>query len=93
MKITPEIIRQEFIGTDAKIVESTHFNYEGLTGKIVNETRDTFALQGKDKTRVVAKDSCIFCFKLSDDSEVEINGKLLVGAPEDRLKKNVRRLW
>jgi RNase P/RNase MRP subunit p29 len=29
----------------------------------------------------------------ADRTIVEVNGRLLVGKPEDRLKKNVRRLW
>jgi ribonuclease P protein subunit POP4 len=39
------------------------------------------------------KDSSVFHFKFPDGTVVEIDGKLLVGRPEDRLKKRVRRLW
>jgi ribonuclease P protein subunit POP4 len=42
---------------------------------------------------MIVKDSSIFHFKFSDGTVVEIDGKLLVGRPEDRLKKHVKRLW
>jgi ribonuclease P protein subunit POP4 len=93
MKVTPEIICHEFIGTEAKIARSTHPDYRGLFGKIINETRNTFTLLHERQRKVVTKDASIFHFRFSDGTTVEIEGKLLVGRPEDRLKKSIRRLW
>ncbi len=93
MKVTPDIIRCEFIGTEAKVVRSTHRSYVGLRGKIVNETRNTFTILHNSERKIVVKGSSFFHFKFSDGTIVEIDGKLLVGRPEDRLKKRVRRLW
>ncbi|MEM2947244.1 MAG: ribonuclease P protein component 1 [Candidatus Bathyarchaeia archaeon] len=93
MKVTPEIIRCEFIGTEAKVAWSTHRGYVGLRGKIINETRNTFTILHKGERKIVVKGSSVFHFKFSDGTVVEIDGKLLVGRPEDRLKKRVRRLW
>lgn len=39
MKITPEIIRYEFIGLHAQVAKSLHEDYIGLAGKIIGETR------------------------------------------------------
>ena len=44
MKITPDIIRYEFIGTKALVAKSLHEDYVGLAGKVVGETRNTFTL-------------------------------------------------
>jgi len=41
----------------------------------------------------IIKNSAIFRFKLYDGQTVEIDGNLLVGRPEDRLKKKIKRLW
>jgi ribonuclease P protein subunit POP4 len=94
MKATPNIIRYEFIGTEAKVVRSTYHGYVGLRGKVIDETRNTFTIlhNGRRKKNIV-KDTSIFHFKFSDGTIIEIDGKLLVGRPEDRLKKRVRRLW
>ncbi len=93
MKITPNIIRCEFIGTHARVARSSHDENVGICGRVVSETRNTFAILHEGKKKTVAKDSSVFHFKLSDGTTVEVNGKLLVGRPEDRLKKNIRRLW
>jgi ribonuclease P protein subunit POP4 len=93
MKVTPDIIRGEFIGTEAKVSKSTHPGYVGLSGKIIDETRNTFTILHEGKRKKVIKNSAIFHFKFSDGTIVEIDGKLLLGRPEDRLKKRVKRLW
>jgi ribonuclease P protein subunit POP4 len=93
MKVTADIIRGEFIGTDAKVAESPHADYVGISGRVVDETKNTFTLFHAGKTKSIIKDAAVFHFRFSDGTVVEINGKLLVGRPEDRLKKTVKRLW
>jgi RNase P/RNase MRP subunit p29 len=41
----------------------------------------------------IIKDVAVFHFRFSNGTVVEINGKLLTGRPEDRLKKTIKRLW
>jgi ribonuclease P protein subunit POP4 len=93
MKIAPDIIRHEFIGTQAKVTESSHPGYIGLSGKVIDETRNTLTFQQEGKSKKVIKNSSIFNFTFTDGTIVEIDGKLLVGRPEDRLKKSLKRLW
>jgi ribonuclease P protein subunit POP4 len=93
MKVTPELIRYEFIGTEAKVSKSKHSGYVGLSGKILDETRNTFTILHEGKRKTVLKDSSVFHFRFSDGTIVEIDGKTLLGRPEDRLKKHIRRLW
>jgi len=93
MNVTPDIICGEFIGTNAKIAKSSHEGNVGISGKVIDETRNTFTILQTGRRKVIAKDSSIFHFKFSDGTVVEINGKLLTGRPEDRLKKSIRRLW
>jgi len=93
MRVTPSVIRYEFIGTQAKVAKSLDPGYVGAVGKIVNETRNTFTLQSEEKRKIIPKNSSIFHFRFQDGTVVEVDGKLLVGRPEDRLKRNIRRLW
>jgi len=93
MKVTPDVIRYEFIGTDAEVSESTYLGYVGISGKIIDETRNTLTILHDGKRKIVVKNSAVFHFKFSDGTIVEIDGKILVGRPEDRLKKHVRRMW
>ena len=93
MKITTDIIRDEFIGTEGKVAESRHEDYIGVSGQVVNETKNTFTITQAGKAKNVIKEAAVFHFKFSDGTIVEIDGKLLVGRPEDRLKKSIKRLW
>jgi len=93
VKVTPDIIRHEFIGVKGKIAESPHQSYVGICGEVIDETKNTFTILHKGKAKSVVKKSAIFDFKFSGGTIVEIDGKLLVGRPEDRLKKTLKRLW
>lgn len=93
MRITPDIIRCEFIGTYVRVARSSHSGNIGICGRVTGETRNTFTILHDGKKKTVAKDSSVFHFKFPDATTVEVDGRLLTGRPEDRLKKNVRRLW
>ena len=93
MKVTTDIIRDEFIGTESRVAESRHADYIGVSGQVVNETKNTFTIMQKGKQKSIIKEAAVFQFKFTDGTTVEIDGKLLVGRPEDRLKKSVKRLW
>ncbi len=93
MKVTPDIIREEFIGTTGSVSSSPHAGYLKISGEVLGETRNTFMIQQEGKTKSVVKDQAVFLFQFSDGTAVEIDGKLLVGRSEDRLKKTVKRLW
>jgi ribonuclease P protein subunit POP4 len=93
MKITPDIIRYEFIGTQAKIAQSVHLGYIGLAGPVIAETKNTLTLIHQGQPKSVIKDLATFDFSFDDGTTVEVDGKLLVGRSEDRLKKGIKRLW
>jgi ribonuclease P protein subunit POP4 len=93
MKVTPDIIRGELIGAEGRIIKSRHVDYVGISGEVINETKNTLTILHGGKAKSIIKDSAVFNFKFSDGTIVEIDGKLLVGRPEDRLKKSVKRLW
>jgi ribonuclease P protein subunit POP4 len=93
MKITPDVVRSEFIGTQAEVSGSPHEGYIGLSGRIVDETRNTFTITNRKKAKRIVKENAVFRFIYSDGTIVQIDGKLLTGRPEDRLKKMIKRLW
>jgi len=93
MKVTPDIIRHEFIGTEGKVTNSPIASYLGMAGPVVDETRNTITLLHEGGMKHVIKELSVFNFQFSDGTIVEIDGKLLVGKPEDRLKKTIKRLW
>lgn len=93
MKVTTDVIRGEFIGTEAEIAQSRHADYVGLSGEVIDETKSTLRIKQTGRTKNIIKEAAVFHFKFNDGTIVEIDGKLLVGRPEDRLKKNIKRYW
>ncbi|MDD3792214.1 MAG: ribonuclease P protein component 1 [Candidatus Bathyarchaeota archaeon] len=93
MKVTADIIRNEFIGAHALVAQSFNPDCIGIGGLVVNETKQTFTLLCEGKNRSIIKETATFNFTFNDNTKVAIEGKLLVGRPEDRLKKSIKRLW
>ncbi|UCE16241.1 MAG: ribonuclease P protein component 1 [Candidatus Bathyarchaeota archaeon] len=93
MKPTPSILQHEFIGLNAKVVQSSHPNYVGIEGQVINETRNTIVIAHRNKNKKIVKNTAVFHFTTPNGTVVEINGKTIVGRPEDRIKKKLRRRW
>ena len=93
MKITPTTLQHEFIGLDAEVVKSLHPSYVGIKGKILNETRNTLVILHNNKKGMVIKNMAVFHFTMPDGTVVEIDGKIIVGRPESRIKKRIKRRW
>ena len=93
MKVTPATLQQELIGLNARVVRSSHPDYVGIVGRVLDETRNTISILHKDKKKIIIKTTAVFHFTLPDGTIVKIDGKTIVGRPEDRIKKRVRRLW
>ncbi|UCG37441.1 MAG: ribonuclease P protein component 1 [Candidatus Bathyarchaeota archaeon] len=93
MTATPAIVKHEFIGLKVKIAHCSNSKCTGIAGTIVDETRNTFVVLDGNKRKTIIKDQTIFHFTLPDSTVIEIDGNLLVGRPEERLKKRLRRLW
>ena len=93
MSVTPSIVQHEFIGLEVTVVKSSNPYLVGISGRVIDETRNTFIILQNDNRKVVVKDTSIFNFILSDGTVVEIDGKVIMGRPEDRIKKRPRRLW
>jgi ribonuclease P protein subunit POP4 len=93
MKVTSAFVQGEFIGLKAKVVESSNADNVGINGTVVDETRNTFLIRQKNVDKMVVKDSSVFHFTMPDGTIVEVDGKVILGRPEDRLKKKIKRRW
>ncbi len=81
-----DFIKHEFIGGNLKVVKSKNKNLVGLKGKIADETKNMFLL---DSGKKLIKDQSVFHITISNET-FEVGGELLVGRPEDRLKKKIK---
>lgn len=93
MRDLSHILQDEFIGLNLKVVKCTNPSCIGLSGKIIDETKNTFKIICGGEEKVLIKENCIFHLTLPDKTIIEVDGKVLIGRPEDRVKKVVRRRW
>ena len=93
MKVTPAILQYEFIGLKVRVVRCSNPSCVGISGRVVDETRNTFLIEQDGERKRVIKDISTFHFYFPDGTVVEIDGKAIVGRPENRVKRRVRRRW
>jgi ribonuclease P protein subunit POP4 len=100
MPITPEnIVRHELIGLCAKVEKSADPSLEKLAGKVVDESYNMLKIECKikgektkePKEKSIPKRNSIFIFAIPNGVKVKVDGRLLVGRPEDRIKKRFDR--
>ena len=91
--ITPQnIFRHELVGLGVEVVKSTHTGFTGIKGEVVDETKNTIKVEdvmGCEK--IIPKNVATFRFTLPDSAVVEIDGRIIVARPEDRIKKKFRK--
>ena len=93
MTITPKtLIYHCLIGLKVKVVQSSNPHYL-IEGKIIDETKNTLLFKIDNKEKRIPKRNSVFKFHLLDDGAVEVNGKLLLGRPEERIKKKISNKW
>lgn len=94
MKLTPQnIVKHELVGLSTHIVESKDPNHVCRKGVILGESKEIIQMSTEKGTISVPKGICVFDMTLPDDTVVRINGGLLRGRPEDRMKKRLNRSW
>jgi ribonuclease P protein subunit POP4 len=93
MTVSPSVVQYEFIGLETTVVKSSNPDVVGISGKVVDETRNTLTILQDNTEKIIVKDTSVFEFVLPDETVVEIDGKVIMGRPEDRLKRRPKRLW
>ena len=94
MPITEQnIVRHELIGLDVEISGSKDPKLIGLAGVIIDETKKMLKIRAESKELSVEKSICVFRVSLPSGKIVEIDGNLLVGRPEERIKKKLPKKW
>ena len=87
--ITPENLKvHELIGLRASVAKTSSLPRKGLAGMVVDETKNTIVLLGKDgRERAVPKKGSVFRFTLPGGKKAEVDGSAIAFRPYDRPKK------
>jgi ribonuclease P protein subunit POP4 len=79
-----DFMRTEFIGLDVEVLSAPC--YSGLSGVVVDETKNTFTIDSAGTERMVPKPGNEFRFTY-EGNEFVIEGTEIQHRPEDRIKK------
>jgi len=98
--IGPDNIHQhEMIGMSVEIIKSTNKNLIGISGVIIDETKNLFVIESplsesNQLQRMKGeKKGNTFRFSLPSGEKVDVEGQLLKNKPENRLKNIIRKRW
>ena len=75
-------------GRNSPIQESSNLSSR-ITGSFI---RNDVAINSDSALKLIPKDVSIFEFKVPDGTIVEIDGKILLNRPEDRIKKRYKKI-
>ena len=85
------VLRHELIGLDVLVSGATNPEQKGLSGRIIDETRNLLVIETPKGIKRIAKMHSIFRVSLPSSELVEIDGSVLVLAPEKRINLHEKK--
>jgi ribonuclease P protein subunit POP4 len=82
------VVHHELIGLHITIIKSKNRSLKNINGTIIDESRNMLTIMTDEGEKKVAKKGSHFLLSLPNE-KVEIDGELLEGAPEKRIKKTI----
>ena len=86
MRSPTNITRHEWIGLCVEVVDAQNKNLIGIKGEIVDETKNLFVIETSCGEKKILKKGVKFRIEV-DNQKLIIDGDMLVGKSEDRIKK------
>ncbi|NLA39619.1 MAG: ribonuclease P protein component 1 [Methanomicrobiales archaeon] len=84
------ILRHELIGLDVLVVRASNPGHAGVSGRIIDETRNTLVIRTERGEKRIPKRFSLFRFRLPDGITVDVDGSSLEGQPERRITMRIR---
>jgi ribonuclease P protein subunit POP4 len=85
------LARHELIGLSVLVVGSTDRGLVGISGRIVDETRNTLLVETERGTKRIPKSNTSLTFTLPDGQRARVSGSILISRPENRINKKMQR--
>ena len=85
------LARHELNGLSVQVVGSTERGLVGISGMIVDETRNTLLVDTERGTKRIPKSNTSLTLTLPDGQRVRVSGSILISQPENRINKKMQR--
>ena len=85
------VLRHELIGLDVLVTGASNPEQRGMSGRIIDETRNLMVIETPRGIKRIAKMRSVFRVALPSGELVEIDGSVLVLAPEKRINLHEKK--
>jgi len=85
------VLRHELIGLDVLVSGAANPSHKGLSGRIIDETKNQLVIDTPRGVRRIPKMHSIFMIRLPGSEHVEIDGSVMVLAPERRINLHEKK--
>jgi ribonuclease P protein subunit POP4 len=85
------VLRHELIGLDVLVSGASNSVHRGLNGRIIDETKNLLVIETTRGTKRIQKMHSTFQVVLPSRELVEINGSVMVLAPEKRINLHEKK--
>ena len=90
--ITPQnVLRHELIGMDILVSGAANPTQRGLSGRVIDETKNLLVIETPKGVRRIEKVHSTFVVRLPGRETVEIVGSVMVLAPEKRINLHEKK--
>lgn len=86
-----ELLRHELINLKVTVIRSSNPLQEGISGVVVDETKNMLVIADVSKKRCISKEGVTYGFVMPAGTFIQIEGRRLRGRPVDRIKKKPRK--
>ena len=84
------VLRHELIGLDVLVARASNPGHVGVSGRIIDETRNTLVILTERGEKRIPKRFSVFRFRLPDGTTVDVDGSSLEMQPERRITMRIR---
>ncbi|MBT6044950.1 ribonuclease P protein subunit, partial [Candidatus Woesearchaeota archaeon] len=84
-----DIPRLELIGKELEVIDADNPTLIGIKGKVIDETKNMLIIETNNETKKLVKKQVTIKTKI-EGKTITIEGEVLQGRPEERLKKKIR---
>ncbi|MDV2481550.1 ribonuclease P protein subunit [Methanoculleus sp. Wushi-C6] len=89
--ISPQnVLRHELIGLDVLVARASNPGHVGVSGRIVDETKNTLVIVTGLGEKRIPKRFSVFRLRLPDGTTVDVDGSSLETQPERRINMRIR---
>lgn len=85
------VLRHELIGLDILVSGAANPAQKGISGRVIDETKNLLVIETKKGVRHIPKMHSVFRVCLSGRETVEIDGSVMVLAPEKRINLHEKK--